>query len=113
MVLSNDHIIGLDYPAIEPNPNSPSEPNLTIGRSSESGVNKSFDSVVEIQIGVPYDLDVSHRYSDSPNDEFLPVESIISVDFGLHVKYDLPMYRSLNFVIDEYSLIFYQGYEYS
>ena len=33
MVLSNDHIFGLDYSTTEPNPNFRFEPNLAIGRS--------------------------------------------------------------------------------
>lgn len=105
MVLSNDHIVGLDYPATEPVPNFPSEPDLTIRRSLRGGLNKSFDSVIELEIGVPYEFDVSHRCSNSPNDDFLLVDSIIGVDFGLLVKYDLPMCRSLNFGLDKSSLI--------
>ena len=105
MVISNDHIFGLDYPTTKPNPNFLSETNLMIGRSLDSDVNESTDSVIELQIGLPYKFDVSHRWSDSPNDEFLLVDSIIGVDFGLPVKYDLPMRRSLNFGLNKSSLI--------
>ena len=36
MDISNDHIIGLDCPATEPNPNFPSKPNLISCRSPET-----------------------------------------------------------------------------
>ena len=101
MVLSSDHIIGLDYLATKPKPNFPSEPDITISRSSDDGINEPFDFVIELQIGVPYEFDVSHRWSDSPNNEFLLVDSIIGVDFGLPIKYVRPMHRSTNFGVDE------------
>ena len=105
MVLSNDHIVELDYPATKPRPSFPSEPDLTISRSSYSYVYESFDSIIELQIGVPYAFDVSHRCLDSPDDESLPIQPIIGVDFGLPVKYDLPMCRPLNFGLEKSSLI--------
>jgi hypothetical protein len=105
MVLSNDHIVGLEYPATKTIPNFLSQPDLTMGRSLDSGVNKSFDSATELQIGVPYEFDVSYRCSDSPNNEFLLVDSIIGVDFSLPVKYDLPMHKSSNFGFKKYLLV--------
>ena len=74
MVVSNDHIFGLDYLATEPNPNFVFESDLTINRPLDNGEDESSDSAIELQIGVP-------------------------------VKYDLPMCRSLNFGLEEYSLI--------
>ena len=105
MVLSNDHIFGLDYPTIESNPNFPFGPDLTIGRSLEGGINESYDSAIELQIGVPYKFDVLHRCSNSPNDDFLPLDSAIGVDFNLPTKHDLTIYRSLKFGLDGSSLV--------
>lgn len=105
VVLSNDHIFGIDYPTTESSPNFPNEPDLTIGRSSYAGIDESSDSAIELQIGVPYDFDVSHKCSYSPNIEFLPVDFAIGVDIGLPVKYDLHIHRSLYFGIDKSTLI--------
>ena len=44
MVLSNDHTFGMDYPTTEPNPNFPSEPDLSIGISSKTGIDESCGS---------------------------------------------------------------------
>lgn len=48
MVISNDHIVGLDYPTIGPSPSFPFEPNITIDRSSLNGINQSSESVIEL-----------------------------------------------------------------
>ena len=101
MVLSNDHIFGLDYPATEPSPNFPSKPDLTIGRSLDIGFDKSSDSTNETQVGVPYTFDALHRSLNSPNDEFLPVDFVIDVDFVVPIKNDFTTYKSLNFGVDE------------
>ena len=101
-------ITSLDWTILQPNLASPKfhfESDLTIGRSLDSGFNVPFESSIKLQIGVPYEFDVSHRCSDSSNDEFLLVDSIIGVDFGLPVKYDLPMHRSSNFGLDKSSQI--------
>ena len=108
IVLSNDHI-----PATTPIPNLPFELDLTIGRSLDSGINEYFDSAIELQISVLYEFDVSHRCSDSPNDDFLLVESIIGVDFGIPLKYDLPIYRSANFGVGESPLVDYAKVRYT
>lgn len=105
MVLSNDYTFGLDYPATKSNPSFTFEFDLTIGRSSNNGANEFSDYAIELQIGVHYEYVVSQRHLDSPNSQFLLAESIIGVDFGLPVKYDLPMHRSLNFGLDESSVI--------
>ena len=42
---------------------------------------------------------------DPPNDESSPIDSIIDVDFDLHVKYGLPMHGSTNFGVDISSLV--------
>ena len=105
MVLSNNHIFGLDFPATKPNPNFPFEPDPTIGRSSNNGVDKSPDSTIELQVGVPCESDVSHRWLDSLNDEFLPVYFVIDVDFDLPIKHDFTTYRSPKFGVDDSSLV--------
>jgi hypothetical protein len=105
MLLSNDHIIVMDYPVTKSSPNFPFEFDLTIGRSSNIGFDKSSNSAIELQIVAPYEFDVSHRYSNSPKDEFLHIEFAIGVEFNLPAKHDLTIYRSLNFGVDEYSLI--------
>lgn len=66
MALSNDHIFGLDYPATEPDPNFPFAPDLTIDRSLNIGFEKPSNSTIELQVGVHYEFDVSHRCSESP-----------------------------------------------
>ena len=49
---------------------------------------------------------MSHnRCLDSPNDEFPPIDSIIDVEFDLPIEHVLTIYRSLNFGLDESSLI--------
>lgn len=60
-----------------------------------------------MEVGVPYEFDVSHRCLHSPNDEFLLIDSIIDVDFGLPVKYDLPMHGSPNFGVNVSLLVYY------
>ena len=105
MVLYNDHIFGLDYLATESSLNFPFGLALTIIRSLDGGVDESSNSSIELQIGIPYKFDVSHRCSYSSNDDFLPIEFVIGVDFNLPPKHDLTIYRSLNFGLDESSLI--------
>ena len=105
MVLSNDHIVGLDYPATEPSPNFPFEFDLTIGRSLDNGTDESSNFAIEFQIGVHYEYVVSHIHLYSPNDECLLVDSIIGVDLSLPVKYDLPMHMYANFGLNELSHI--------
>lgn len=80
MVLSNDHSFGPNCLAIKTSPNLPLDPNITVDRSSYNGVDEYLDSAIELQVGVLCEFDVSHRHIDSPNDEFLPIDSVIDVD---------------------------------
>lgn len=76
IVLSHDHIFEHDYPTTEPNPNWPLDLDLNIDRSLDIDLDESINSTIELEVGVPYEFDVLYRYSNSPNDKFLPIDSI-------------------------------------
>ena len=105
IVLFNDHIFEQDCPTTEPNPNFPFEIDLTVSRSSDIGIDEFSKFVIELQDGVPYEFDVSHRYLDSTSDEFVPVDLVIDVSFDLPIEYDLTMYRSSIFGVNESWLV--------
>ena len=100
IVLSNDLIFELDCPTIEPNPNLHSDFDLTIGESSDIGINDFFYSTIEMQVGVPYESNIFYRPLDSLNDEFVPIEFIILLG-----EFDLTVCRSSVFGVDESLLV--------
>lgn len=69
------------------------------------GVDESIDSTIQLQVGFPCDFDVLHKYLDSPNDEFVPIDSFIDVIFNILVECDLTMCRSMNFGAHESPLV--------
>ena len=79
----------------------------------QNGIDESSNSSIELKVGVHYEYVVSHIHLDSPSDEFLLVDSIIGVDFGLPIKYDLPMHRSTNFGVNKSSLVDYAKVTYT
>ena len=99
IVISNDHSFELDYLRIESNAILPSNFDLIIGESINIGIDESYDSSIELQVGVPYESDLLSRPLDYLNDEIVPIDSIIDVN------YDLPMWRSLVFGVDESLLV--------
>ena len=100
-------ITSLDWTILQlkTSPNFHIVSNLTIDTSLEISFDEFSDFSIELQIGVPYESNVSHRRSDSPNDEFLFADSVIGVYLDLLVTYDLSMHRSLNFSLNESSLV--------
>lgn len=95
----------MDCPTIKPNPNFPFEFDLIISESTEIVIGEIYDTTIELQVHLPYDFDLFCRPLDSFNDEFVPIDSIIDVDYDLPIEFNLTMHRSSIFGIDESLLI--------
>lgn len=105
IVFSNDHIFELGCPTIKPSLNFSFDFDLTIGEPSNIGVDEPSYSTIELLIGFPYEYDLLCRPLDSLNDEFVPTDYVIDVNYDLPIDFDLPRWRSSIFVVDEYFLV--------
>ena len=102
IVLSTDHIIELEYPAIELNPDLTIDFDLIIGESSKISVVEFSHSSIELQAHFNYESDILCRPLGSLNDEFVPIDSAIDVNYNLPIKIDLLVWRSSVLGVDEY-----------
>lgn len=105
IVLCNDHFIELDCPKTEPSPNFPSDFDLTIDGSSNIRIDEPSDSIIELEVGVPYESNLWCRSLDSHNDEFVLIDFIIIANYDFPIEFYLIVYRLSGFGVNEYFLV--------